>query len=223
MYPAPAVARERLGDLVKLLQTLAHPTSAWPGQVALVRAWYEPVLGGRYDDAEARIRDLEELERIATGFPSRAQFLTDLTLDPIERIARPRAADDEDDHLVLSTIHSAKGLEWRAVFVLRVIDGVLPSYRAETADEIEEERRLLYVAVTRAQDELHLLCPLRVARVAPGAHDGSELRQRSRFLPDAASDRFEQLHYPPARDALEEQSVAGSPIDLGRLARELWE
>jgi DNA helicase-2/ATP-dependent DNA helicase PcrA len=147
-----------------------------------VRAWYEPVLEGRYDDAEARGRDLEELERIATGFPSRAQFLTDLTLDPIERLARPRAPDDEDDYLVLSTIHSAKGLEWRAVFVLRVIEGVLPSSRADTAEEIEEERRLLYVAVTRAQDELHLLQPLRLVQLARGAHHVGELRQRSRFL-----------------------------------------
>ena len=223
MYPAPAGARERLSELVELLHTLAHPSSAWPGQVPSVREWYEPLLEGRYDNWEARVRDLEELERIATGFPSRAQFLADLALDPIEKIVRPRAADDEDDHFVLSTIHSAKGLEWRAVFVLRVIDGVVPSFRAETAEEIEEERRLLYVAVTRAQDELDLLHPLRLRRVAPGAHDGGELRQRSRFLPAAALDRFEQIHYPAAREAPEEQSVTGSPVDLAGLARQLWE
>ncbi len=223
MYPAPAVARERLDALVELLRMLEHPTTAWPGQIALVRKWYEPVLEGRYTDAEARMRDLEELEQIATGFPSRSQFLVDLTLDPIERIARRPAPVEEDDRLVLSTIHSAKGLEWRAVFVLRVIDGFVPSSRAETADEIEEERRLLYVAVTRAQDELHLLHPLRLTRVVAGAHDGRELRQRSRFLPDAALDRFEQIHYPPAREGPEEQSVAGSTIDLAGLARQLWE
>src|SRR5215831_5815805 len=100
--------------------------------------------------------DLDQLQRIAAGYPSRTKFLTDLTLDP------PSASSDEagkplldEDYLILSTIHSAKGREWQAVFVLNVVDGCIPSDMSTgTVEEIEEERRLLYVAMTRAKDQL---------------------------------------------------------------------
>ena len=103
--------------------------------------------------------DLLQLEQIASGYPSRERFLTELTLDP------PDATSDQagvplrdEDYLILSTIHSAKGQEWKSVFVLNVVDGCIPSDLATgTSAEIEEERRLLYVAMTRAKDDLHIL------------------------------------------------------------------
>ena len=116
-----------------------------------------------YDDAVVRQADLVQLAQIASGYPSRERFLTELTLDP------PGATSDEagvplrdEDYLILSTIHSAKGQEWKSVFVLNTVDGCIPSdLGVGTTAEIEEERRLLYVAMTRASDHLHLIVPQR--------------------------------------------------------------
>ena len=110
-----------------------------------------------------RLADLLQLEQIAAGYPSRERFLTELTLDP------PDATSDQagvplldEDYLILSTIHSAKGQEWKSVFVLNAVDGCIPSdLGTGTTAEIEEERRLLYVAMTRAKDGLHLVVPQR--------------------------------------------------------------
>ena len=117
----------------------------------------------RYDNVVSRAADLDALERIAATYPSRERFLSELTLDP------PDATSDEagpplrdEDYLILSTIHSAKGQEWKSVFVLNCVDGCIPSDLATgSSDEIEEERRLLYVAMTRAKDELALIVPQR--------------------------------------------------------------
>jgi DNA helicase II / ATP-dependent DNA helicase PcrA len=124
---------------------------------------YAPHLGRLYEDAKTREVDLVQLAQIASTYPNRERFLTELTLDP------PNASSDEagapvldEDYLILSTIHSAKGQEWNSVFVLNCVDGCIPSDLAtESTPEIEEERRLLYVAMTRAKDHLHLLVPQR--------------------------------------------------------------
>src|SRR5204863_360734 len=153
----------------------------------LVRQWYQPHLEQRYPDAAVRAGDLEQLQRIAGGYGSRAHFLTDLTLDP------PSATSDEagpprldEDYLILSTIHSAKGQEWRCVFVLNVVDGCIPSDMATgSAEEIEEERRLLYVAMTRAKDQLLLLLPQRFyvhSQARRGDRQLSELEERLGYL-----------------------------------------
>src|SRR4029079_18497175 len=138
-------------------------TAVWPSEFDLVRQWYQPHMEQRYADAVVRAGDLDQLQRIAAGYGSRAHFLTDLTLDP------PSATSDEagpplldEDYLILSTIHSAKGQEWKAVFVLNGVDGCIPSDMSTgTSDEIEEERRLLYVAMTRARDQLAIMVPQR--------------------------------------------------------------
>src|SRR5438034_4387215 len=110
-----------------------------------------------------RLSDLAQLVQIASTYSTRERFLTELTLDP------PNATSDkagtpllDEDYLILSTIHSAKGQEWKSVFVLNLVDGCIPSDLATgTMAEIEEERRLLYVAMTRAKDSLHLVVPQR--------------------------------------------------------------
>src|SRR5262245_62742652 len=105
---------------------------------------------------------LDQLQRIAAGHPSRTRFLTDLTLDPPETTSQVGAPLLDEDYLILSTIHSAKGQEWKAVLILNAIDGCIPSdLGTGTTAEIEEERRLLYVAMTRAKDQLHLIMPQR--------------------------------------------------------------
>src|SRR5262249_6264378 len=115
-----------------------------------------------YDDGHIREADLAQLEQIAAGFKSRQQFLTGLTLDPPDATSgRAGKPSIDEDYLVLSTIHSAKGLEWKYVYILNVVDGCIPSEKATDDHEIEEERRLLHVAMTRAKDQLNLVVPQR--------------------------------------------------------------
>ena len=167
---APKRAAADWPGLRDLLRRLARGDAGWPAEIEAARAWYQPHLERLHEDAAVRAGDLAQLCRIAAGFASRRAFLTELTLDP------PQATSDlagpplrDEDYLVLSTIHSAKGQEWKQVFVLNCVDGCLPSDLAtETPAEIEEERRLLYVAMTRAKDALHLHDAAALPRARPG-------------------------------------------------------
>src|SRR6202040_3834503 len=116
-----------------------------------------------YEQFHTRLGDLEQLEVLSGQYPSRERFLTELTLDPpnasSDRAGRPSL---DEDYLVLSTIHSAKGMEWDTVYVLNVVDGSFPSeFSTGKAELIEEERRLFYVALTRAQNDIVLMAPLK--------------------------------------------------------------
>jgi DNA helicase-2/ATP-dependent DNA helicase PcrA len=148
-----------------------------------------------------RAGDLAALERLATGYSSRERFLAELTLDPPEATSDLAGAPHRDeDYLILSTIHSAKGQEWKAVHVLNVVDGCLPSDLAtENAAEIEEERRLLYVAMTRAKDHLHLLVPHRFyITQQSGVGDRHLYAPRSRFITEGMLNKFETVVWPQA-------------------------
>jgi len=223
LKPPPA-ARAVWPALCELLVALADPATPWQGQVGRVRALYEPLLVERYDAVEARLGDLAQLESIAGTYAARAQFLDDLTLDP------PSATGDyagppilDEDWLILSTIHSAKGQEWRAVFVLDVIDGRIPSDLAVGApDQIEEERRLLYVAMTRARDHLHLVQPLRMFVEQQSRYgDRHVYAPRSRFLPDAILDRFERVVRGRSAASIAADAPAGS-VDVASRLRAYW-
>jgi len=155
-------------------------------QVERVRRFYAPLAKRKFDDWAVRLRDLEQLEQIAVRYRSRSRFLTDLTLDPpsstSDLAGRPRR---DDDYLVLSTIHSAKGLEWDVVHIIHATDGMIPSDMATgSEDEIEEERRMFYVALTRARERLYVYFPLRYYRHRFGTGDDHGLAQISRFLTD---------------------------------------
>src|SRR6476619_4997501 len=132
-------------------------------QLDRIRAFLEPVFARRYDAAAARARDLEQLELLASGYETRGRFVSELTLDPPSStgdLAGPPLVDE--DWLVLSTIHSAKGLEWDVVHVIHAADGNLPSDMAlSSRDGLDEERRLLYVALTRTRQDLHVYVPVR--------------------------------------------------------------
>jgi DNA helicase-2/ATP-dependent DNA helicase PcrA len=144
------------------------------------------MLETRYDNAQARRRDLEHIEQVASGYTSRRQFLTDLTLDP------PNSTSDiaanplkDEDWLVLSTIHSAKGCEWDVVYLIHASDGCLPSDMAtDNEREIEEERRLAYVAMTRARNFLYVTWPLRYYQRWSSFTDKHLYSQVSRFITD---------------------------------------
>jgi DNA helicase-2/ATP-dependent DNA helicase PcrA len=162
-FRPPAAAAADWPGLCTLLLRLHQHVRPCHAQVRLVRVWYRPHLERLYEAAEMRAGDLEQLEQIAAAYPSRERFLTELALDPAGATGN-EAGDPhlDDDYLILSTIHSAKGQEWDVVYVLNVVDGCIPSDMASgSAAQIEEERRLLYVAMTRAREQLHLVQPQR--------------------------------------------------------------
>jgi DNA helicase-2/ATP-dependent DNA helicase PcrA len=197
-----AGAGARSADLEQLDAVLsgarAPELRARPGaQVALVRRWLDGRVERRHRNAEARRADLDRLEQAAGVAPSLDRFLTDLTLDPPSStgdLAGPPHLDD--DFVTLSTIHSAKGAEWDVVHVLHLADGCLPSdLTTGRPEEVEEERRLLHVAMTRARDELWLHVPLRYHHHRQNSRglDGHGYAQRSRFLSPAVAARCDEV------------------------------
>jgi len=225
-FRPPPAAREDWGPMCKLLSRLGDPHGDWPSQLGWVRDWYEPHLERLYDSAHVRAGDLAQLEQVSANFPSRERFLSELTLDPPQSVgdeAGPPHLDE--DFLILSTIHSAKGQEWDAVFVLNAADGCIPSDMATgKPEQIEEERRLLYVAMTRAREHLHVVHPQKMFIRQQHRHgDRHVYTPRSRFIPDAMLDRFEQTSYSPLRDA---DNRAGSgpavKVDVAARLRARW-
>ena len=194
-WKPPAGAAKLWPEMIALLQALLAGGEELPAQVNRVRKFYGPLLEMNYDHAAPRLRDLEQLEQIAGRYRSRRRMLMELALDPpnsTQDFAGPPVLDD--DYLVLSTIHSAKGLEWDAVYVIHAADGNIPSDMAtKDSASIEEERRLFYVALTRAKNWLYVLCPLRYYHsYRPGASDHYGMAQRTRFLPEKIMKYFER-------------------------------
>jgi DNA helicase-2/ATP-dependent DNA helicase PcrA len=198
-FEAPARAQGDWEAFVALFKTLRRsstdPGLRWPMDIELVKNWYLPHLERLYDDAPVRAADLEQLVQLAGGYGSRESFLTELTLDPPDATSdRAGAPLLDEDYLILSTIHSAKGQEWKAVHVLNVIDGCIPSDMATgSADDLEEERRLLYVAMTRAKEQLYLVLPNRFfIKQQAQMGDRHVYAQRSRFISPAMLKHFEE-------------------------------
>jgi DNA helicase II / ATP-dependent DNA helicase PcrA len=190
----PKSAAEDWPPFASLVGRMRKAKTTWPAEFALVRQWYEPHLHRMYDDGQLRMADITQLEQIAGGYESRERFLTELTLDPPDATSgHARGSTLDEDYTILSTIHSAKGQEWRIVRLLNVVDGCIPSDMAtRTQEEIEEERRLLYVAMTRAKDELDLIVPQRFYTYQQSkTGDRHVYACRSRFIPDGIIDSFD--------------------------------
>jgi DNA helicase-2/ATP-dependent DNA helicase PcrA len=208
-FTPPAAASQQWGAFVALVIDLSKPSISLPDQIARVRTFFDPILEKRYDHSDMRRRDIDQLEQISAGFASRQQMLTELTLDP------PASTQDlagapfrEEDYLILSTIHSAKGCEWDCVYVIHAADGNIPSDLATgSADEIEEERRLFYVALTRARDFLDVVFPLKYYHKKRSTSDRHTYAQLTRFLPESLLHYFERVRLertaeqPTARDS----------------------
>ncbi len=224
--PAPPRTGNSWDEFVQTLLAIHTGTAGWPAELGHARRWYEPHLERIHEDASVRQADLLQLEQIAAGYPSRARFLMELTLDPPEATsdqAGPPVLDE--DYLILSTIHSAKGQEWKSVFVLNVVDGCIPSDLATgTTGEIEEERRLLYVAMTRAMDSLHLVVPQRFflsGRNAQG--DRHVYASRTRFIPAALLPLFDCTTWPIVVVAASDRAGARQVrLDIGARMRSMW-
>ena len=181
-----------LKNLANTLESLSGAEDSRPAHlVGQAYEYYLPILKEQYDDYPKRIRDLDHLQTIAEGYPGADEFLADLALEPPDGSAVGVDAPDRDDErMVLSTIHSAKGLEWRCVFVIWVVDGRFPSvYSFVADDELEEERRLFYVAVTRAKRHLFLTYPINVFDKG----SGMLLSKPSRFLDPVTPALLDQL------------------------------
>lgn len=223
--PPPAKTGDDWPAFVTLVTALRKAEAGWPAEIGMVRMWYEPHLDRIHEDADTRKNDLVQLEQIASGYASRQHFLTELTLDP------PDATSDQagvplldEDYLILSTIHSAKGQEWRAVFMLNVVDGCIPSdLGAGTTDELEEERRLLYVGMTRARDNLALVTPQRFFTHGQSATgDRHVYASRTRFIPATLLQYFETATWPKISAAASERSANRIRVDVRERMRSMW-
>lgn len=194
-FVPPAAAREAWAEFAALMARL-RKQPAWPQELHRVVEWLSPQLERLHDDARVRLLDLQQLVQMATTHASRQRFVTELALEP------PEASSDEsgvplvdEDYLILSTLHSAKGQEWNAVHLLNMSDGCMPADVATgSTSEIEEERRLLYVGMTRAKDELTLWVPQRF-HVTQQRKWGAEhlYAIRTRFIGEHLLPHFEQV------------------------------
>ncbi len=223
--PPPPKTGEDWTSFVQLLTNLRKTDADWPADIGQTRVWYEPHLDRIHEDAETRKADLLQLEQIASGYASRERFLTELTLDP------PDATSDQagvplldEDYLILSTIHSAKGQEWRAVFMMNVVDGCIPSdLGTGTTEEVEEERRLLYVAMTRARDHLALVTPQRFFTHGQNPQgDRHVYAARTRFIPAMLLQFFEVTTWPMVSAAKSERSAQQIRVDVAERMRAMW-
>jgi DNA helicase-2/ATP-dependent DNA helicase PcrA len=225
--PRARDAHRALADLIRRLRG-ARPSEASVGEdIDEIRAIYDAVLAERYDRAEPRLADLDQLRVIASGYPNRSAFLAALALEPpsnTQDLAVGSQSSD-DDALVISTVHSAKGKEWDAVFVIWAVDGWFPSSRSlGDEDQLEEERRLMYVATTRARNHLAVTYPLNVYATRRG--QDYSIDQLSRFIDRGVRDKMQRVvpqepaaptH--PTPDTLTAATSTEPAIDLRALLR----
>jgi DNA helicase-2/ATP-dependent DNA helicase PcrA len=224
-YAAPQAAKMDWKRFCTFLEKLADPATPWPGQVGLVREWYKPQLERIYDAAFSRLGDLDQLEQLSAQHPSRDRFLTELTLDPPSVTSDQSGMPSKDeDYVVLSTIHSAKGQEWDCVYILNVADGNFPSeFSTGKPELIEEERRLLYVAMTRARNELHLCAPLKyqVTQQAKNG-DGHIYGAKSRFMTDRVLACVEQSTFRSQRGVENLHADDTATVNVAAQLKEMW-
>jgi len=224
-FDAPQLNKMDWKRFCTLVEKLADPSLPWPGQVGLVREWYKPQMERIYESAFARTGDIEQLEQLSSQYPTRERFLTELTLDPPALTGdQSAAATKDEEYVVLSTIHSAKGQEWDYVYVLNVADGNFPSeYAAGKPELLDEERRLLYVAMTRARNELHLCAPLKYA-VTQQAKDGDKhvYGAKSRFMTDRLLETLDRATYRSLRGAESLRAGEAATVDVASQLKEMW-
>jgi DNA helicase-2/ATP-dependent DNA helicase PcrA len=171
---------DNIQRLFEMLKRIAAPKTPPAEKTYQVLQYYEPILRARYDDHQKRKKDLEMFQNITERYQDVDSLLTDLALEPPnESIVDVESPGPEDEYLTLSTIHSAKGLEWNTVFIIYALEGRFPAMHAVASDEeLEEERRLMYVACTRAKENLFITYPMNIY----DRESGLILTKPSRFI-----------------------------------------
>ena len=225
-FEPPTEARAAWKKFNELFATLADPNRDWRGQIHLVREWYRPHMERLYEHVHTRIGDLDQLELLSSQYQTRERFCTEITLDP------PHATSDlagqpvmDEDYLVISTVHSAKGMEWDNVFILNVVDGSFPNEFATKAELVEEERRLLYVAMTRARNELTCVVPLRFQITSqPKTSDGHVYGGRSRFLTEKVIKCFDEQTFQGTNVEvkIDDSPAQAGTIDVASRLKQMW-
>ena len=233
-WTPPASLRDNWPKLIQLLRQLekraTDSDAGVAGDIHAVRLFYSPLVETRYDNVQARLNDLVQLEAIAARYQSRSEFLSEMTLDPPSS-TQELSADPflDEDYLILSTIHSAKGLEWDSVYVIHAADGNIPSDMATgSPEEIEEERRLFYVAMTRAKNHLAVLRPERYYFHNRHKSDQHSLSKITRFLPAAIQSLFDRqsqgMTYGSASGTFGQSSLIQSDTsEIRKRISKLWE
>jgi len=226
-FTGPPAARDELKALAEMIGELAPMGVREPAiQIERIRKFYDTLLKKTYDNPQVRVRDLISLEQIASGYKSRRKFLVDLQLDPptsTSDLAGPPAKDE--DYLILSTIHSAKGCEWDIVYLIHATDGFLPSDMSAGSDEeLEEERRLAYVALTRARDFLYVSRPLRYYHRWYGLTNGHSYMQLCRYFTRNVLPTMETVDLAqPQFDQHDFESFAEPAMDISERIRQMWD
>jgi DNA helicase II / ATP-dependent DNA helicase PcrA len=223
--PVPKAVLREVDKFQKLLSDILGNEALDPaGQLERIAAFYAPLLDANYENPQPRRSDIEHIVHLASGYRSRTQFLSDLILDPpasTSDLAGPPKRDE--DYLILSTIHSAKGCEWDAVYLIHAADGCLPSDMSTGSDEeIEEELRLTYVAMTRARDRLYVLWPLRFYSHPAGYSDRHVYAQRSRFFTKEVTATMETVSS-AAEDQADSPVAIDPAIDVGDRLKSFWD
>ncbi len=225
-HPVPDGAAPAWREFVALVDGIGSDAAPWPAVFEQVCGWYEAQMERMYEDAPTRVADIQQLARIAATYPGQQRFLTELTLAPPSASAGEAGAPLlDEDYLILSTIHSAKGREWAAVTVLNAVDGCIPSdLSTGSAAQVEEERRLLYVAMTRARDHLDIVVPQRFhVTNQPGGGDRYVHAVRSRFIPEPVLHHFESISWPEPQREEPPPTVVGERADLPARMRAMWQ
>jgi DNA helicase-2/ATP-dependent DNA helicase PcrA len=227
-FTPPQPASAAWAKLSELMLALREPQRPWPGQLHLAREWYRPQFERIYEHFHTRLGDLDQLELLCGQYPSRERFLTELTLDP------PNATSDlagqpalDEEYVTLSTIHSAKGMEWDTVYVLNVVDGSFPSeFSTGKAELIEEERRLFYVALTRAQNDIVLMAPLKFHLTNQSRQgDAHVYGGRSRFMTEKVLQKLDPLTFHGTNSGSGDNlrnDAESSTLDVSARMKEMW-
>ncbi|GAB4272416.1 MAG: ATP-dependent helicase [Candidatus Rifleibacteriota bacterium] len=190
-FKAKPKAKQALTALASTLRNCSGLIDDKPSKMLdLIAEYYFPILKKRFDDYPRRMKDIDALSMICQKFPNTSEFLAEIALDPPkDSVDNVLVADSNDDEqLILSTIHSAKGLEWHSVFIIHALEGRFPSFNAlKSPESLEEERRLMYVAMTRAKENLAISYPATMWDPV----SGGLLAKPSRFIDETGSNNFE--------------------------------
>jgi DNA helicase II / ATP-dependent DNA helicase PcrA len=224
-FAPPAACAAHWPAFAEAIALVRSQAAGWPAELDLLCRWYAPHLERIHDDAVLRQADLVQLAQIASTYPTRQRFLTELTLDPPDATSGEAGTPlIDEDYLILSTIHSAKGQEWTWLLLLNAVDGCIPSdLGTGSTAELEEERRLLYVAMTRAKDHLHLIMPQRFfVHQQRNNGDRHMYAARTRFITAAMLNRFECAAWPVAPPTASATRPAREGVDIAARLRRMW-